>query len=143
MGQTTASTLYAPETIDHIAQGRHLLATFAGCSEAILNDERMLRQLVQQAATDTGAAVLDVMSYQFAPQGVTVLAMLAESHASLHTYPEQGVAFWDCFTCGWSSDPHLSIDSLQAALQPLQSRVRCVLRGGEDDEEHIKDLSPH
>ena len=55
---------------------------------------------MRRAAAATGATVLQVICQRFAPQGVTALALLAESHASLHTYPEAGLAFWDCFTCG-------------------------------------------
>jgi S-adenosylmethionine decarboxylase len=59
-----------------------------------------------------------VVSRRFAPQGVTALALLAESHASLHTYPEAGLAFWDCFTCGVACDPARSAPVLIDALQP-------------------------
>jgi S-adenosylmethionine decarboxylase proenzyme len=109
-GQTHASA-YAPH-------GRHLLLTLAGCPAALLDDQPALEALVRRAAMATGATVLQVISRRFAPQGVTALALLAESHASLHTYPEAGVAFWDCFTCGAACDPARSVAVLVAALRP-------------------------
>ena len=54
--------------------------------------------------SEAGATLCEVMSHRFAPQGVTVLAMLAESHASVHTYPELGTVFVDVFTCGETAD---------------------------------------
>ena len=84
----------------------------------MLDDLPALVELVRRAATATGATVLEVVSHRFAPQGVTVLALLAESHASLHTYPERGGAFWDCFTCGPTCDPSRSVTLLAEALRP-------------------------
>ena len=96
--------------------GEHVLATFGGCAAGPLDDERVLRALVERAVTAAGARVIEVVSHRFEPHGVTVVALLAESHASLHTYPEAGVAFWDCFTCGASAAPALSVAVLQQGL---------------------------
>src|ERR1700676_1848643 len=88
------------EKVVYEARGLHLLVTLRGCSPQMLNDEDRLRQVTHAAAEATGATVLQVCSHRFSPQGITVVVVLAESHASLHTYPESGVVFWDCFTCG-------------------------------------------
>ena len=100
------------------AHGRHLLLRLTGCSPALLDDEAALEALVRRAAAATGATVLQVICQHFEPHGVTALALLAESHASLHTYPEAGLAFWDCFTCGAACDPARSAPVLIDALQP-------------------------
>ncbi len=101
----------------HEASGRHLLLTLRDCSPDLLNDEHKLAELTAAAAEATGAKVLEICSHKFAPQGVTALAVLAESHASLHTYPESNVVFWDCFTCGTTCNPELSVGILVAALK--------------------------
>ncbi|NTV65349.1 MAG: adenosylmethionine decarboxylase, partial [Oscillochloris sp.] len=98
--------------------GRHLLLTLTGCPSQALDDLAGLENLVRRAAAATGASVLQVVCHHFTPQGVTALALLAESHASLHTYPERGLAFWDCFTCGAACDPTRSIAVLTEALKP-------------------------
>src|SRR5271170_7731433 len=90
----------ADRTETHESCGTHLLVTFKRCSSDILDNESALAQLTRRAALATGATVLKICSHQFTPQGVTAIAILAESHASLHTYPESGLVFWDCFTCG-------------------------------------------
>lgn len=99
--------------------GQHLFVRLEGCPAELLDNPELAREVVCAAAAATGARVLQVVMHQFAPQGITALALLAESHASLHTYPEAGVAFWDCFTCGNTCDPERSIGLLVAAFKPV------------------------
>ena len=110
------------------ANGNHFLLKLAGCEGSQLNDEKKLIDLATRAAQATGATVLEVISRKFDPQGVTVLVMLAESHASLHTYPEWGVVFWDCFTCGQTCTPELSAQVLKAELKPNFVNEQVVAR---------------
>ena len=112
----------------HEPAGRHLLATLHGCPAAILDDETLLCEVVARAATATGATVLQIAVHHFAPHGITAMALLAESHASLHTYPERGLAFWDCFTCGATCHPEASLAILQAALEPTSITHEIVAR---------------
>jgi S-adenosylmethionine decarboxylase len=115
--------------VTHEARGTHLLLTLFGCPTNLLNDETAMRELTQQAAEATGATVLQISSHQFTPHGVTALAVLAESHASIHTYPESGVVFWDCFTCGQTCKPELSISPLVDTLNPSSIQKQIILRG--------------
>jgi len=103
--------------VTHEASGTHLLLTLKHCAPDLLDDEFKLRDLILVAAQATGATVLEVCAHRFEPQGVTALAVLAESHASLHTYPESNIVFWDCFTCGTTCNPELSVPILVQALQ--------------------------
>jgi S-adenosylmethionine decarboxylase proenzyme len=112
----------------HEASGIHLLLTLKDCDPALLNDLPQLQELTRLAAQATGAMVLEVHGRQFSPQGVTSLAVLAESHASLHTYPESNVVFWDIFTCGTICKPELSIDVLTSALKPGTITKRLIKR---------------
>lgn len=125
---STVST--APDMVNNEfpARGKHLLVTLSGCDANLLNDAEKLLELTREAATSTGATVLNLVSHAFSPQGVTALALLAESHASLHTYPEAGVVFWDCFTCGDTCDPNLSIAVLKRTLSPTSVQVEMIHR---------------
>jgi S-adenosylmethionine decarboxylase len=116
-GASLVQPAIANGDIVHEASGRHLLLTLRECSPKLLNDQAKLRHLILEAAQATGATVLEVCAHRFQPQGVTALAVLAESHASLHTYPESNLVFWDCFTCGTTCKPELSIPILVAALE--------------------------
>jgi S-adenosylmethionine decarboxylase len=79
--------------------GRHLFLNFSGC-EADLNNLECIRQDMIDAVNIIGATILSQMEHQFNPLGVTVIFMLSESHASVHTYPEHQACFLDIFTCG-------------------------------------------
>lgn len=111
------------------AQGKHLLLTLSGCTSKLLDSEQYLRGVARNAAIAAGATVLQVFSHRFSPQGITVLVVLAESHASLHTYPESGVVFWDCFTCGHTCKPERSAQVLIDTLIPSQIDNQIIIRG--------------
>lgn len=111
----------------HAPRGKHLLLTLAGCLPELLDDLQGLESLVRRAAIATGATVLGVQSHRFQPHGVTVLALLAESHLSLHSYPETGAVFVDCFTCG-DCDPRRSVPVLVDALRPSDIREDLIER---------------
>ncbi len=110
-------------------RGQHLLLTLSGCTAPILDDQSRLEALVRRAAEATGATVLGIQAHHFEPHGVTVLALLAESHMSLHSYPETGAVFVDCFTCG-ACDPRQSVPILTAALRPAEVREALIDRAG-------------
>ncbi|MGH3518152.1 MAG: adenosylmethionine decarboxylase [Haloechinothrix sp.] len=109
--------------------GRHVLAELGGVDPALLDDPAFLEHALAGALTGAGATVCDIISHRFQPQGVTVLAMLAESHASVHSYPELGAAFVDVFTCGDAADPELAVTLLTEALGTESVRTDTVHRG--------------
>jgi S-adenosylmethionine decarboxylase len=89
----------------HLAYGRHILADITDATPEVLNDVRALEHTLTEAALTEGVTILGVIKHAFSPCGVTILLLLAESHVSLHTYPDQGKAFFDAFTCGTQFDP--------------------------------------
>lgn len=112
----------------HEPRGTHLLLTLSGCDPKLLNNPARLLELTRRAAETTGATVMQASVQQFEPQGVTAFVVLAESHASLHTYPEAGTVFWDCFTCGTTCDPEKSIAVLRKSLRPTKINQKTVTR---------------
>jgi len=109
--------------------GQHVLAELEGVSAELLDDEQFLRHALGEALTQADATVLEVISKQFDPQGVTVLALLSESHASIHTYPEVGSVFVDVFTCGTKAKPALAVQLLAEALGAASTRTDMISRG--------------
>jgi S-adenosylmethionine decarboxylase proenzyme len=109
--------------------GQHVLAEFEGVDPALLDDVAFLRVTLARSLDRAGATVCDVVSRRFAPQGVTVLALLSESHASLHTYPEVGSVFLDVFTCGNRADPELAMRLLAEALAATSTNTTTIRRG--------------
>ncbi len=88
---------------------RHILFTLKGCPFAISDDESHIRNMLVNAATLAQSTLLDVSSHKFEPYGVTAIALLAESHISIHTWPEKGMAVCDVFTCGDHTSPESAV----------------------------------
>ena len=108
--------------------GKHCILELYGCSSAKLNDEPFLRATITAAAKRAGATLLNLITHRFDPQGVTGLALLAESHISIHTWPEFGYAAVDVFTCGDHTMPERACavlaQELEASHQKLSSLER-------------------
>ncbi|MEV0359818.1 adenosylmethionine decarboxylase [Nocardia sp. NPDC050697] len=110
--------------------GRHVLAEFGGVDPVLCDDPERLEAALRAALAEAGATVCDVVRRKFEPQGATVLALLAESHASLHTYPESGDIFVDVFTCGsLGAGAEYAVELLRKALDPAEVRMSTVPRG--------------
>ena len=80
--------------------GKHLILDFYGCNETLLDDYNGLLSIFEESLALCNTTVLKVTGNKFEPQGVTLLALLAESHASLHTWPENKYCAMDFYTCG-------------------------------------------
>ena len=89
--------------------GKHYLLNLYGCPFNLLDNYKFLIDLLEDAAAVSGATVIQTIYKKFEPQGVTVLILLAESHISIHTWPEKGEAAVDIFTCG-DCDPKIGCD---------------------------------
>ena len=98
-----------------------------GADAALLDNGPALARILRAAVQNVGATVLQTHIEQFEPQGATVVLVLAESHASLHTYPEHGVYMADVFTCGDVS-PEDAAREIAAALGGTAT-VQTIARG--------------
>lgn len=95
--------------------GRHAILDGRGVDPGLLNDPKAMADILRAAVLKSGAMVLSVHAHPFEPQGVTVFLVLAESHASIHTYPEHGEYMADIFTCG-KIDPEGAAEELGVVL---------------------------
>lgn len=114
------------QTFDTV--GAHVLADFWGCQFEKLDDAVYLMDCLRKAAQDAKMTILGELNHKFEPQGFTGILLLSESHISIHTYPEQGYAAIDVFTCG-SGMTQKAIDYLREALQPTHVQEMVVRRG--------------
>ena len=108
--------------------GRHLIAEFYGCDSGLLNAPKRIREVMIHAAERTGVTMVGEIFHQFAPQGVSGTIVIAESHMSVHTWPENGYAAVDIFTCG-GIDPRPGFQLLGKALQAKSFRMQEIVRG--------------
>ena len=108
--------------------GCHLLAEYWECEPGVLDDADRLRTLLRSAAEAAGAKVVAEVFQPFAPQGVSGVLVIEESHLSIHTWPERGYAAVDFYTCGAVS-PERAHPVLVAGLGANRSEILLVDRG--------------
>ena len=99
------------------ALGRHLLVELQDCNRAVLNDLSFLRDSMITAAVACGAVVLGDSFHRFSPQGISGVVVIAESHLSIHTWPEYAYAAVDIFTCGTAVEPEKAAGTLIEKLE--------------------------
>jgi len=109
-------------------QSKHLLLELYRCDQEKLNDESFLRCILNRAAKLANATVLNLISNKFEPQGVTAIALLAESHISIHTWPESNYSAVDIFTCGQNMKPELASQYLIETLKAEEHFLRVIKR---------------
>jgi S-adenosylmethionine decarboxylase len=85
--------------------GIHCLLELYGCPVELLDDPGFVTRTLNNAAEHAGATWLGELHHRFKPCGVTCVGLLAESHVSIHTWPEVGYAAVDVFTCGDATMP--------------------------------------
>lgn len=93
--------------------GEHFIFDLSNCNQEILLDGERAYSLFAQAVRESGLTVVDEGFYKFSPHGFTCFLLLAESHASLHAWPEYGYCAIDLFTCAIGKD-----------MMPLLMRIK-------------------
>lgn len=118
--------------------GKHLTVDMYGCSFASLDNLEFVKSAMMAAVKEANMTLLDFSSYKFEPQGLTALALLAESHMSIHTYPELGYAAVDVFTCGDHSRPDKAVAVLKRFFKPEKTKTTNIKRGDFGSERDMK-----
>ena len=109
--------------------GSHLLLELKDCNPELLNDLSFVRRAMIKAARDVGATIVGESFHRFSPQGVTGILAIAESHISIHTWPEYGYAAADIFTCGDSFEPSKAAELLVQRIGAQDHSITEVKRG--------------
>jgi len=107
---------------------RHLLIDAWGSPAERLDDAEGIRALLKRVVNVLGATLLDLSLRRFSPQGVTAVAMLAESHLAVHTWPELNYFAADLFYCG-AGDSEKAMQLLVKELGAVEVRQHDVARG--------------
>ena len=123
---TFAGSPQSPSATDMV--GKHCILELYNCDPAKLDDEAFLRTAITNAAKRAGATLLNLITHRFDPQGVTGLALLAESHISIHTWPESGYAAVDVFTCGDHTMPERACIVLSEELAAAHYKLKSFRR---------------
>ncbi|MCC6012818.1 MAG: adenosylmethionine decarboxylase [Candidatus Verstraetearchaeota archaeon] len=109
--------------------GRHLIIELFGCDAKALNDIKTIEENFKRSLEEAGAKIIGEVFHKFNPQGVTGVIIIAESHFSIHTWPEIGYAAIDLFTCGTKVDPTKVLNKLTEIFKPTTMNVMELKRG--------------
>jgi len=110
--------------------GRHIIAELHGCDPGLLTDLEQTIEILREAVRVSGASYLGEFYRVFEPWGgLTAIVALAESHISIHTWPEYRYAALDIFTCGETADPWKAYEYVVEAYKPEKVNVTEVKRG--------------
>ena len=94
--------------------GEHITLDIIGTTKEY--EPSFFEKLVYKIAKKAKVTVLEISKYKFEPQGFTIVALLAESHISFHTFPENGIISFDFFTCG-KINPIVALDVLKKEIK--------------------------
>ena len=122
------------------ALGRQIVVEYYGCNPDILNDVAFIKRSMRNAALEAGATIVQEAFHLFNPHGVSGVIVIAESHLTIHTWPEYGYAAVDLFTCGDDVDPDAAFHYLRDGLQAQSYNAMEMKRGIIS---HVEELSVH
>ncbi|HEY1729053.1 MAG TPA: adenosylmethionine decarboxylase [Candidatus Baltobacteraceae bacterium] len=111
------------------ALGTHILCELSGCDPNILTDVEGIQEILKAAALKANATVLTTAFHRFEPHGVSGVVVIAESHLSIHTWPETGYAAMDFYTCGAHTNPAAACEYAAEMLRARSMRTTEVKRG--------------
>ena len=106
--------------------GTHMIFDLWDASN--LNNLDHMEMALRDAVDRCGATLLHLHLHHFTPEGISGVAVLAESHISVHTWPERGFAAFDVFMCG-DAEPHLALEIFERAFEPGRVDVKEIRRG--------------
>lgn len=114
--------------MDRTDFGRHVLVDFVDCNPEVIKYVGPARAIVMRAMKECGATILSDLFHQFEPFGVSGVVLIAESHASFHSWPENRFAAVDIFTCG-DMKPEVAVEIMKEAFGAREAIVKHLVRG--------------
>jgi S-adenosylmethionine decarboxylase len=100
--------------------GKHVFGNLYNCPVELISDQKFLRQLVLKAVEAAKMNLVSLRSWKFGGEkgGVSVIALIMESHIAVHTWREYKYATVDIYTCGEESKPELAFELIVDGLKP-------------------------
>lgn len=112
-----------------VSLGIHFIVEFSFCDPKRIDDIQFVEKAMIKAANDANATIIQVTFNQFEPYGVSGVVVLAESHISVHTWPEYGYAAVDIYTCGLTASPEKALESLKKSFKSKKVFYTKLSRG--------------
>nr|AAL76407.1 conserved hypothetical protein [uncultured marine proteobacterium] len=111
------------------AYGDHYLVDLHGCDASVIERVEPTQEALLSAAERCGSTIIKYFFHQFSPAGVSGVILIAESHFSVHTWPESNFAAVDIYTSGDVMQPNIAISLLQDAFRSDHVEIVRVTRG--------------
>ncbi len=111
------------------ALGTHLLLELRQCNPRLLDDLAFVKDTMIEAAKFMDAQIIGESFHRFNPQGITGVLAIAESHLSIHTWPELDYAAADIFTCGSSQNPQAAARVIIERMESKDPSIQIIKRG--------------
>ncbi len=110
--------------------GKHVYGNLYNCNEEVISDEEKLKNIVAEAAKKANATLWEIKSWMFKGEkgGISIIALVVESHIALHTWPKFRFATVDIYTCGEETDPWKAFEFIISQLKPGKYTVNYVDR---------------
>lgn len=124
------------------ALGRHMTVEFYDCDHLILNDPKKVEEIFVNSAKASGATVLSSSFHSFEPQGVSGMVIIAESHFSVHAWPEHDYAAVDIFTCGDLISFDIATQTLKEGLGAEEMIISADMNRGIVSNNGVEKLVP-
>lgn len=105
----------------------HAIASFSGVNELVLNSPNELIQILMDSASEAGLRPIDSCVHRFHPSGVTGVVIIAESHLSIHTWPELKLAILDILSCGSQQSVVDVVKNIQRRLSSSFMQIQSLL----------------
>jgi S-adenosylmethionine decarboxylase len=115
-----------------ITLGKHFIIELYECPYGNLDNRDLISNLLIKAVDQSGATLIHPYFHQFSPQGVSGVVVIAESHFTIHTWPEYGYAAIDIFTCSDAMNINRAIEIITEGLEAGRSEVKSIDRGSID-----------
>ena len=109
--------------------GRHTIIEFYGCLPSLISDSGKVEEAFLEAARLSHARVITSRFHHFKPYGVSGVVIIAESHFSVHTWPEHNYAAIDFFSCSDSIDVDIAVEYLKGIFRPEKVKISSIKRG--------------
>ena len=112
------------------AEGTHVLAEYFSCPYSLIDDTKAVERILKEELSSGGFSMVDIVTKSFDPIGITCIAILEQSHISVHTYPETGHVSLDIFHCSLDVSPCLKVvKGIEKQLQASYSKIYEMHRG--------------
>ena len=119
--------------------GHHFIVEATDCDKEILKNVEKIRDIFLKAAKESNMTIKGDFFFRFSPEGVSGTVIVAESHLSIHTWPNEGYAAIDVYTCG-NSQPEKAVDYILKELKAKKAHITEIKRGIKEENEYIHSI---